>query len=421
MPGVTTQVKLPGLGGALKKNLGAPVEYGTEFVELPGGIVGGVARFVEGRFGVYKTGDLAGKPFCYLAGIVLSPKTAVRITRIWEPSSVPAEAAKGKGTIKVVKTEEVPTAGQRTSLMIPLCETKVKSGPNFGKVTSAEDNQGVMLTEIRKLNGETGDEAVSCLDGIENESGLEALFAELKAPGGDPKRAPLFKFGTQSQDPTPKYPEGGVWPHKWFGTKGLEDYVPPDEEANEIRDNTGSNRQKPPQPPKVAAPTPDMPDSNPDGAEDVAPDDETSSNDVATLLKQAKDEEHKECDSSRDRLLNIAIQNGYTEEQYVQADWEEVVKMVTSSADERGDEEQTPSVEPDAPPPPQLENVYSYRLLDPKSGKPLLDPKDKKKSRRPVQVIVTAVDEKKQTVDLRDLENNKIVYKKVPWDQLLPA
>lgn len=406
MPGVESKSKLP-FGSLLKQVADQPVDWGTEFVDLPGGITGGVAQLVEIRFGEYKTGDLKGKQFCYFAGVVESPRTALSVKKIWKPSPNPQEAAKGKGTIEIIETKEVPTAGQRTSIMVPLCETKVKSGPNFGKVTTIAENVKTMRDELVKLGGE------QCMDGVEDEAGLLALFAELKAPGGDPQMAPRFKFSTQTQDPSAKYPESGVWPHKWFGTKGLENYVRPDETANEVREapkpgKNGAGKLH------VPAPTEDHSDSNPDGAEDAPQKD-----DIPALLEAAKVEDDSG-EPARARLLEIAVANGYTEEQFTAADWDAVEGMVAAPADDNPPEPD-PEPAPEEVAPPAKGNVYSYQLLDPKTKKPLTDPKNPKKTRKPVQVEVVVLDAKGKTVNLKNLEDGKSLYAKVPWDQLLPA
>src|SRR5262245_7350294 len=83
--------------GSGKLNLGAMIQahaqdqtdYGQDFSALPPGISGGVAKFVEGKIGTYKTGDNQGEKFVYLAGVVVEP-----VEHTWVPKVFDATANK---------------------------------------------------------------------------------------------------------------------------------------------------------------------------------------------------------------------------------------------------------------------------------------------------------------------------------------
>lgn len=343
---------------ALKAYAKTPVEYRQEFINLPGDITGGIAKLVEAKLGEYKQGPNKGEKFLYLAGVVISPKTATDVKKIWEASS---NGKPGSGSVRVVSAKEVNIEGQRTGQTLPLCETKRKDGT----VTSADDNVKRALNELKLLGGE------ECTSEISSEADLESLCETLKEQGI------YFKFSTSSQDPTKDYPNPRVW-ENWYGTKGLEDYSPVD--SDDVVDNT------PPGDSETQAP--DEPPADPAGESDVAE------------LVEAADGGDSE---AQDSLKQLAIAAGASEEQVDAAvNWTEVAEMITAAAEQP------------AEPEPQEWKVKDAALYRP------IDPKTKKLVKKPIEVELTAVDKKTQTANLKQLDNPKVTYKAIKLDLLEP-
>ena len=189
-------------------------EYGTEFIDLPGGITGGVAQLVEAKVSIYKEGTkYAGEKFVYFGGVVVEPKVAINTVKMWKD-----------GKVQVISTDEVEIKGQRTGMTLPLCDTTKADG----SVVSEDENVAKALNELRKIGGK------ECTMEIESEESLVQVLEALKEGG------PFFKFSTTSSTPNEQYPIPRVW-ENWFGAKGLEDYEL--EEEDDV-DETDSGEEK---------------------------------------------------------------------------------------------------------------------------------------------------------------------------------
>lgn len=192
-----------GFGASLKSHANDETNYGMEYIDLPAGIKGGVARLVEAKLGEYKSGDNQGENFLYLAGVVLSPKKALSITKAFQD-----------GKVQVLSTEEVEVEGQRTSCMEPLCNT---TKANDDVITS-DEHVANALNELRKLGADTSK--------ITTPKAFNEMLEALK------EAAPTFKFGTSSKDPTAAYPTPRVW-EGWYGTVDIDE-----EEEEDVDDDT---------------------------------------------------------------------------------------------------------------------------------------------------------------------------------------
>lgn len=325
-------------------------EYGMEFIDLPGGITGGVARLAEAKVGTFARGKNQGEKFIYLAGIVVEPKVAVDTQKVWKD-----------GNVQVVSTEEVEIKGQRTGMTLPLCDTTKANG----SVVSADENIGRMLNELRKLGGE------ECTAEIENEGTLAQVLEILKEEG------PFFKFSTTAGNPTAQYPIPRIW-ENWFGAKGLEDYEP--EEEDDVDENKETEESDGPEKDDIP-----FDDSTPDLTALAEAADEVNEDDEAT---EAAEEAQRE-------LEKLAESAGINAEKI--DSWGGVADAITKASGgepEDGDE--------DDPWVPKKEEVYKFKPP---------------RARKAIEVMITAVFEKAETVTAKALESEK-VYKAVPWSKL---
>jgi len=279
------------ISGAIKKRAKDETNYGVEFIDLPGGITGGIAELVDIKFGEYKTGTNKGKQFFYAAGVVKSPKTALAEKKVFE-----------NGKVKTLETKEVNIEGQRTSMMIPLCQTKTRKGD----VTSVEDHVANMLNEIRKLGYDTED--------LESEEELESLFDVMK------EEKPRFKFGTTQSEPNANYPDNPrIW-ENWYGVRDLNGDASEYEEeiTDDVEDSTGEEGEE----------------------EDDIPfeEEETEAAEDIVALAEAADNEDEE---AGEKLAKLAEDAGINHEEY--ETWVEVAEALSSG--ESSTEEYEPEEE----------------------------------------------------------------------------
>jgi hypothetical protein len=126
---------------------------------------------------------------------------------------------------------------------------------------------------------------------------------------------------------------------------------------------------------------------------------------------------------AQDELRRLANEAGITDEQVDQAEsWQAVADLISQGADgadEGGTEESVDesseaaadegTAEPEGKESPGAGSPVRYRPVDPKTKKP---------QKRAIECVVTAVNEAKGTADIRSLDNAKVVYKAVAWDDL---
>lgn len=295
--------------GAGKLNLGAMIkahakdetDYGQDFSALPPGISGGVAKLVEAKIGVYKTGDNQGEKFVYLAGVVIEPTEHTFVPKIWDPKKDNGPN-KPKGGIIALDPQTQRTEGRRTSLMLPMCQTKNTKN----EVSTVDENVAAMCNEVRKLGGQ------ECLEGIDTEEDLLGLFEQLKGPDA---AAIFFAFSTSAGNPSPEYPEPRTF-ERWYGNKGLENYEV--EERSDVKDETGGKTT-------VAAGTNGTTAAAKGAAKQAAVDpDEVDKSDIDSLLNRANDAEEK----AQIALKDLMLAAGHTEEDYDNCKtWDEVATM----------------------------------------------------------------------------------------------
>ncbi len=359
---------------AVKEHANDPTSYGN--VQLPPGITSGVAQLTKCYFDKHKDGPNQGKYFFRAAGVVVEPKEVEHNGQV------------------------VPVAGQQTSIIVGIYDVQ----RNAGTVTVDMQIANV-LNEMRKLGGQQFTEGA----GVED---LEQLAATLQ------ESQPYFRFSTSQGKPTPQYPNPRTF-ENWHGSKGLENYTPPDD-GDAVQDDTPEQPTSPPPPQPPAAkqqpkattaapakqqpaakgkaapkspPPPPEPEPEPDGPE------YTDGGDIDALLASASDGD----DTAQASLKEMAVAAGYSEDEVdAAASWDDVVGMIREP--KQGDAE--PAAEEEFA--PKVDEVYNYAPVDPKT----------KKAGKPVECEVTAVNAKAKTCDLKNL-TTKAAYKAVPFDKLI--
>ena len=348
-----------------------PVEM-SNFGELPPGIENGIAQLVECKIDTFKKGDLAGELFFYAAGIVRLP----------------------------TDHDGLPIKGLRTSIMEALCDTPTRTR------ASVEDHLAWVYNELKKLGVDTGSMGVDDL-----EATLEALRTS----------APHFRFRTWKGEATPAFPNPRT-NHNWNGTV---DYT--GESGAGVTDNSSEaakivNRLAPPaslpSPPRsngksptsalgkhmTAGPTPKPTKPAAPVAAPVSAGFTEFSLDELAVAAAADDSD------AQAELTRLAEEAGMTPDDITgAASWDEVVAYIQA-----GTEEAAPAGSSSSggdPENPQVEEVYNYRPVDPKT----------KKQGKPVECQVMAVDKKTKTVTLADLANNKRQFKAIRWSSLEPV
>ena len=262
------------LGSSLKKHANDETTYGLDFSNLPGGITGGVAKLVEAKIGVFKTGDNKGEKHVFLSGTVVEPKKAMNEVKAWKDDRV-----------VTVSNTEMEVEGLFTKQTLPLCEVTRKNGD----VVELDDNVESALNEVRKLGGE------DCTEGIESPEDLIEVLNSLK--GEDI----YFKFSTTASDPSAEYPDK---PRIWHNWRGSTDYVEDDD------------------------------DSTVDDTEDDDDDDDDDSEEFSLLeLGKRADDEDESCQL---KLQELAEKAGIDADDYPK--WSEVAEALESDDDDEEDD-----------------------------------------------------------------------------------
>jgi hypothetical protein len=351
--------------------------------DLPPGINNGIAQLVECKFSQYEKGDQAGEYFFYAAGVVVSPTEhkGLRIT------------------------------GLRTSIMEPLCDTPTRSRK------TVDEHVGWIYNELRKLGCDT-----SSL----TPDNLEEVAAMLK------EAKPFFQFRTWAGQPSAEYPDPRT-NHTW---NGVCEFTPSEDGTTSgVQDNGDDNEPAPEsKPTKTTA----APKATPTTAasKTTATTTKTATKPTAPVKKEPEPEpgpefnEFQDLDSlgeaaqengedgAIDRLTEMALAAGMTQEDIDGAEsWLAVVQFIKenpTTPEDSTEGEEEPEPEPEGP---KVDDVYKYQPNDPKTKKPAINPKTKKPLI--VECTVTRVAERKQTVDLLNLDDGKTVYKAVAWTALI--
>ena len=378
-------------GDRLNENLQKAVEKPTEYgpIGLPPGVRDGRAQVVKCYFKQYETGDNQGEYYFRCEAVALEPATVLNP--------------------KTGKDEKV--AGLRTSIMIPCCETKNKQQ----KITTQEENMAKVINEMKKIAGD------------EYMTGASMETLEELAKGIQDADPPIYiKFRTSQGAATPDYPDPKVW-ENWDGSRGLEDYVPPDNAAELVQDATKESdnvasdtpppaRPKTPPTPAKTAPKAAQPPAKAPPAASKAPPTKPGAAKAPPPKKPPEPaapafDEFADLDSLRQmaergdlpaiqKLTEHAISAGFTQEQVDEASsWQELVDLINGGGSETANDDETVADEFT----PEVGQVYAYKPP---------------KAKTPVDCEVMEVDVEARTMKLKNLTNQKVIYPSVSFDDL---
>lgn len=390
------------LDSVIKAHATDETDYG--FTRLPPGINNGVAQLTKCYFAEHPAGHKhAGKHYFRAEGTVVSPEYV-------DVNGVP-----------------VKVAGQTTSIIIG-CYDITGSG-NPPKVTPQAEQIADVMNEMRKLGADTST--------ITSAAGLEAMATGLA------KTMPYFRFSTSLRKARTPQETDGTW-ENWNGIKGVEEFAAsqgdhalagatdassapaPAPSANgatrPVAAKPASASPKPvaakptapapaakPVAPAVKAPKPaPVPPPPPEPEPEPVAEEETAldpdQGDITTLVELANNKNA----AAQKQLKAMALAAG-VEEGVVDAaeTWQDVANLIVPTSEEAAGEEVEEAGDVFLP---KVTEVYGYCPVD-KSGNKM----------KKVEVQVTAVNEEKQTVDLKNMENKKSIYKGIPFGDLESA
>ncbi len=303
----------------------------------------------------------------------------------------------------IVNGTSVPVEGLFTSIMEPVCDTTKGDGSKV----SVEDHIANVQNELRKLGAteEMVEDVMECM----------AWANEAK---------PFIRFGTRKREAreyldkaTKKMVKGeeGVW-EDWYGSKGLEDYVPPGA-GDEVVDRNAPSANG------AAGHAAAGDDGTRDDA-GQAPDEGLSPDlSLEQLAEIADGDAGAEADQAQDVLTAKALEMGMEQTDVDGAEnWVAVVAMIEAAGAEPDPE---PEPEPEPPWEPTKGTVCKLQQLG-KDGKPAINPKTKKKL-PPLEVEVVTADKKKKLATVKDTTTKKPVLgsdgkpKAIAFDLLEPA
>ena len=391
---------------AFDKHKADETEYGQ--IELPPGIRGGIAQVTMCKFDVFKTGDLTGQPYFYAQASVIDP----------------ADFTDDKG--KLHRTyQQLTKIGPE-----PIADTPDRQGRK-----TLDDHVAWVLNELRKMGVDT-----SNLQWNQ----LEAVASAVTA---DPKNPIFIRFDTFKMSATPTNPNPRV-NHRWLGPASADEAAAAIEAANSaaVQDDTGNlprptsnGVHQPPKPtgpvqhaktpavgtkPAVATPgaaKPQLPGvkkpaAKPTPAPAPEPEPEPAAEepgysdtaDIASLAAAADNGD----EAARDELIEQARALGIDDDTIASAEtWTALGEQMMGNTPAESDDTEAPADEEAVAPEwtPKVEEIYLYKPVDPKTKKP---------AAKAVDCEVLSVDEENRTVDLKNLNNPKMTYKKVSWDLL---
>lgn len=344
------------LNAAHEKHANDETKYDTN-ASLPSGIEGGVAKLITCKFDIYKEGDNKGKPYFRAEGIVVAPKDV----------------------------DGIPLQGLRTSIMHPMCDTT-----SNGKTTTFESHLEKVYNHLRLLGVNTAE-----IDPSDLEDVAETLQ----------ESQPYFRFRTWKGEPTKMYPNPRV-NQVWNGI--IKDYVEEDSTEEVVEDDTAVVADEPePEPVKTVTKTTKAKEPE----KKVAATKKVVTKPIYSLENLDKTLEAANSDDgdAQEALSNIAVEVGLTEDEANDApSWQALYELIkektdASSGDSAEGTSEENGEEEEQVPTPEQGDVYQYQ---PKGAK------------KPIECQVTKVDEDTKTVNLKNMVDNKTVYKGVAFKEL---
>lgn len=374
----------PQVNQALAAAKDEPPDMG--FQRLPGGITNGIAQLTKCGFQPIAAGKQnAGQPLYRAEGVVIEPEYVTI-------NGVPLK-------VRGMTTSEIEGLYASTN-------------QKDGAVTTVSQHAVSVQNRMKLLGGEFPQGTIGELEQV------AIALSQAK---------PFFRFSTQETpeviDPVTKKVKyaAKVW-ERWLGSSGLENYAPPDA-GDAVQDNNPPvNGHAPaatsrPLAGRPAGPPAEGP-SNADGAMDDAQpaDDWSASDDLDALVAACNVEDN----GAQVRLSQLADDAGVDEgwRRLGTTSWEDIAQAITQAvADAEAANDQPVDQEEPAELGPEVGKVVFYRAQDPKTKKPMVDPKTKKTLRKQ-QCNVVDKDLGKETCTLAPLSNPKTKYRNVPWQQL---
>lgn len=287
-----------------------------------------------------------------------------------------AEAVVVEPEFLKVDGRDMKVRGLRTSIMEMVCDTTTKGTPP--KTTSKAEHVANVLNELRKMGVSTND--------LEKGADLEVVCEQVT------QAKPYINFSTSPRyDMNDRTKVTGAW-ENWNGTEGLEDYV--EGGGDGVQDETGGTTDD------AGEPTADDMDPPPPAADADGPD-------LDSLAERA---DGGDADAIGE-LVNLAEAGGIDtadgSDWANSASYADAVELIKAAGTDAQTEEPEPTFEP------EKGKVYSFHpVVKDAKGKETI-------AKKAVEVQVTAVYKKSETVDLKNLTNPKLVYKGVAWDKLV--
>jgi len=355
-------------------------------VDLPPGL-NGIAQLVDCKFTQIRDDAQqgAGEYMFYAAGVVLTP----------------AFSADGQSV-----------KGLRTQISEPLYDTPTRTRK------TVDEHVDWIYNELRKLGADTSKISYDELESVAESLKAAAPYFRFRTSAmpkqvidGDGKgrwtvwneeangsrRIADEKKSWPTKDAAMKAnPYAGRDPMIYHNWNGVCEYIPEEGEAPSMHDTASPNGEY--SEPEAAPDEPDILDPD-------AGDGEASLGIIA--LGAAADEGDDEAIA---QLTAAAEEAGITEDQINGAkSWGEVADMIAAATlgDGPGSDDAASGGEDDWA--PQVGEIYQYKPIDPKT---------KKKVAKAIEVEVKAVDTDARTMRLQNMDNKKLFYKDVSWDDL---
>lgn len=342
------------LDQAVKKHADDPTDYGM--IRLPGGIKNGIARLVAAEFNTFKPGTTnAGEYYFRAAGVVVEPKSVE------------------------VDGQTVPVEGLQTSIILPVCATG-----QGDKHRTLEQNVGNILNEIRKLGADTTGA------GMED---MEALAETLKEAG------PYFRFETRTSEAVLN-PDGSVkyaprvW-ESWYGSKGLENYAPADDDGTV--DNTGADSGGGEEA------------GGDEGSGDEGGGEDAGTDYTAMSLEDLAAAAENQDTAAQEEISRRGEEAGVGQETNDAQSWDEAIKVIAGATKPKvGKGGAKAGGKDKGGVTPKVGETYTYSPVDPKT----------KKAGKPVEVTVKDVVAKMRVCNVVDVANPKRSWGQVSFDDL---
>lgn len=321
---------------------------------LPDGIENGIAQLVECKVDTYKDGANKGQPFFYAAGIVVSPEDH----------------------------NGAPIKGLRTSIIEPLHDTPSRKRATF------DDHIQWCMNQLRILGYDTS----SMTTGDDFEGACEAIK----------EAQPYFRFRTWKGSKQTTGPYAGKEPRVNEDWMGQVQYDSTDTAVDAgVNDATADETTHE----EVVDDATEPSNDETQGEADAGGVDESALE--ALVARAAKDKK------AQKELNQMALDAGVDQDTIDNADdWAAVADLIRGA----GETAAEPEAAGDEPATPEVGDVWFFTPKDPKTGKPLTDPKTKKIKRLEVEIVT--VNGKKQTATVKDLNTGKPVPGEVKWSDL---